>query len=71
MKTVQVLAIGARVRVADGSLDGVVTGVTIREAGAHSYDVSWWCEGRRYSEWLQPCELIADNAERCEIGFQP
>lgn len=51
--------IGQPVRVKPLGLDGVVLQRCDRGAGQHDYQVVWWAESKRYTDWLLPHELGA------------
>ncbi len=64
---VEVPAIGSCVRIANGEIDGKITGVTIRAARTQ-YEVSWW-DGRNHkSEWFDEFEVTSIEP-RMRVGF--
>ncbi len=64
-----VFAIGSKVKI-DGDLTAVVLGVTMRSSGV-SYEVVWWEERSRRSEWLYDFEVSAvKGSKTMEVGFK-
>lgn len=71
MQQINVLAIGTRVKIAEG-ITGIVIAVVIRGVNSIKYEVAWW-NGRdqrteHFQEWqMEPVE----EAEPLPIGFRP
>lgn len=71
--TLEVLAIGTRVRLGDPAdpIPGTILGISIREAGRVTYEVVWWDGRERRSEWLERAEFEMEKGggRAVRIGF--
>lgn len=64
-----VLQIGHPVRIAS-DIEGHVTGVCIKESSYVQYQVVWWQDRARHSEWLEEAEVAPiGDAQKQSIGF--
>lgn len=62
-------AIGSRVKI-DGDIEGVVLAFAVR-GSTITYDVAWWSDGKRETEWFQDFEVRAIEGEpRTVVGFR-
>lgn len=71
MKTLEIYELGSEV-VVDKEIPAVITGVNIRSAENSvrvSYEVTWWEERTRKSEWLEPFEIKAKSTKRATLSF--
>lgn len=64
-----VYPIGTKVRLANNSINGVITAITIRGTTV-SYECNWWSGRERKSEWLQEIEFEVSLQPTLEIGFK-
>ena len=58
---------GDRVTIADG-IEGIVTGVCVRDARSLTVEVTWWDGRSRTVAWFSPYELASGRAPG-KIGF--
>lgn len=67
--TMEVIEIGSEVTI-DNDIPAVVTALEIRGA-EHllTYQVTWWDERTRKSEWVTPREVKASHAKRRTLQF--
>ena len=52
---------GTKVRIG-GDIDGVVTGVMLRNHGPSEYEVSWWSGKTRALAWFEPFEVTVHDS---------
>jgi hypothetical protein len=68
-KLIEVLEIGSSV-VIDGEIPATVTGINIRGVEHRlQYEVTWWDERTRKSEWVEPYEVKAKQVHRRSLKF--
>ncbi|MGZ6045670.1 MAG: hypothetical protein ACXWNW_14170 [Isosphaeraceae bacterium] len=65
----EVLPLGSRVSLGDGTIPAIVTAIIIR-GDRPSYEVVWWDGRARKSEWLETSEVKSDEVARTKIGFR-
>ena len=71
--TIEVFQLGAQCMI-DGEIPATITAVSLRPAENSvrvSYEVTWWDERTRKSEWVEPYEIKARAAKSSEIRFLP
>lgn len=61
------IAPGSRVLLDGGTIRGRVLHTCLGINGVDSYEVVWYVEGERLTDWVDPCEVEdADEAEDAE-----
>ena len=69
-KTIEIIAPGSEVLLADGAIPAKVVEVLISEQNHVQYKCAWWSVNTRYCEWLSAFEVEADSdAKTAKIGF--
>lgn len=71
--TIDVFELGAQCMI-DGEIPATITAVSIRPAENSvriSYEVTWWDERTRKSEWVEPGEIKAKEAKSGTLHFAP
>ncbi len=68
--SIEVLAIGSRVLIAEQELPARIIGVWIKMGNVVCYRCSWWDGRTRKEEWLEAGEVHAvGEVETLKIGF--
>lgn len=67
--SINVLPIRSVVRLHDGSLFGLITGINIRDREHITYEVSYWYQGQHYFVWLEEFEVESTKEQRSRVGF--
>lgn len=70
---IEVFELGSHVLV-DGEIPAVITGINLRpaEGGIRlSYEVTWWDERSRKSDWVEPYEIKPQGAKHKTLSFVP
>lgn len=74
MNPIEVYELGIDVLI-DGDIPATLTAINIRPAQSGSvrimYEVTWWDERSRKSEWLEPFEVRPKDAKHQQIAFKP
>lgn len=67
--TIEVIEIGSEITI-DNDIPAIVTAVEIR-GSEHllTYQVTWWDERTRKSEWVTPQEVKASQSKRRTLQF--
>jgi hypothetical protein len=66
----EVLEIGSHV-VIDGEIPATITGINIRGIEHRlQYEVTWWDERSRKSEWVEPFEIKHQEAKTRTLSFR-
>ena len=66
---IEILPIGTKV-IIGGSIQATIIGISIREQNNLTYEVMWWNEGNRKTEWLWPIEIEASPDKMYVVGFK-
>lgn len=70
MAALEVYEIGSSV-VIDGEIPGTVTGIIVRgQEHRLQYEVTWWDERSRKSDWFEPFEIRATDAKTRTMHFK-
>lgn len=67
LSAISVYSPGSKVML--GSVQALVTGVTIRSGGYVVYEVNWWDGADHHCKWLDALEVSGVHGERVPIGF--
>lgn len=66
---IEVYEIGSQV-VIDGEIPAIVTAISVRGIEHRlQYEVTWWDERTRKSEWVEPFEIRAQEAKTRTMKF--
>jgi len=69
--TLEVFEIGSHV-VIDGEIPAIVTAINVRGTEHRlQYEVTWWDERTRKSEWVEPFEIKPKDAKTRTMTFKP
>lgn len=71
MDSIEVLQIGQKVTI-DGEIPAILTAINIRPAtGGYriTYEVMWWDERSRKTEWVDPFEITVAEPKKHSINF--
>lgn len=61
---------GSKAKTVLGEIQGIITAILIR-FGKVQYEFVYFTDGKRYSEWMEQCELDFDeSSERITIGYK-
>jgi hypothetical protein len=67
----EVFEIGSQV-VIDGEIPATITGINIRGIEHRlQYEVTWWDERTRRSEWVEPFEIKPKDSKARTLSFVP
>jgi hypothetical protein len=70
MSDLQVLEIGSQVLI-DGDIPATITAINIRGLEHRlTYEVTWWDERTRRTEWLDPFEIKPGEVKTQAIHFK-
>lgn len=65
----KIFKVGTYVITNIGSIDGIITGATIR-TNRIQYEISYFFNGEYRNVWLDECEFITKGKKEIKIGFK-
>ena len=66
----EVYMCGVKAKTVLGEIEGIITAILIR-FGKIQYEFVYFKDSKRYSEWMEQCELKFDeSSERIRIGYK-
>jgi len=60
---------GSRAVTVLGGIEGIATAILIR-FGKVQYEFAYFKDGKRYSEWMEECELNFKKQKKSTIGYK-